>query len=71
MRDSFRSSTRFLASACALALLMGASGDAQVSIVEINPTQSTLQSSDPDGASGGRVKNAWNTCRKSGLKPSG
>jgi photosystem II stability/assembly factor-like uncharacterized protein len=34
---------------------MGASGDAQVSIVEINPTQSTLHSSDPDGASGGRV----------------
>ncbi len=55
MRDSFRSSTRYLASACALALLMGVAGDAQVSIVEINPTQSTLHSSDPDGASGGRV----------------
>ncbi len=54
MRDASRS-LLYIVSTCVLALLMGTSGDAQVSIVEVNPTQSTLHASDPDGASGGRV----------------
>src|SRR5689334_21220532 len=54
MRDATRS-LLYIVSTCVLALLMGTSGDAQVSIVEVNPTQSTLHASDPDGASGGRV----------------
>ncbi|MGH9349239.1 MAG: hypothetical protein ACRD26_18445 [Vicinamibacterales bacterium] len=38
------------AAACAVALV-----HAQITIHEINPTRSTLDASDPDGASGGRV----------------
>ena len=55
MRHSSRSWMSYIASTCAFALLTGTAGDAQISIVEMNPTQSTLHSTDPDGASGGRV----------------
>ena len=55
MRDASRSWIWYIASTGVLALVMGTSGDAQVSIAEMNPTQSTLHATDPDGASGGRV----------------
>ena len=37
------------------ALIAGAPAVGQVSFTDINPNQSTLHPSDPDGASGGRV----------------
>ncbi len=55
MADWSRSWTSSVASTCAGALLIVAAGHAQLSVVEINPTRSTLHSTDPDGASGGRV----------------
>ena len=55
MRDWPRLWTSSVASAGAVILLVVATGHAQLSIAEINPTRSTLHSTDPDGASGGRV----------------
>ena len=40
---------------CVVALLAVAAGHAQLTIAEINPTRSTFDATDPDGASGGRV----------------
>ena len=41
----------------ALVMTLGAykSTSGQITVTEINPNQSTLDASDPDGASGGRV----------------
>ena len=55
MRDWSRSWTSHAAGACALVLIASAAGHAQLSIAEINPTRSTFDATDPDGASGGRV----------------
>jgi hypothetical protein len=55
MRDWSRSWTSHAAGACALVLIASVAGHAQLSIVEINPTRSTFDATDPDGASGGRV----------------
>ena len=55
MRVTSRSSRSHAASICALALAAAAAGHAQINVVEINPTRSTLHVKDPDGASGGRV----------------
>ena len=40
---------------CPAALMAGAPAFGQVSFTDINPNQSTLHPTDPDGASGGRV----------------
>ena len=55
MRHSSRSWTSYGWSTCVLALLAVAAGHAQLTIAEINPTRSTFDATDPDGASGGRV----------------
>ena len=54
MAGSFQTWSR-VATTCGVACLMGVAAQAQFSVVEINPTQSTLHASDPNGASGGRV----------------
>src|SRR5215204_3139217 len=45
------------------ALMFGAPAFSQVSFTDINPNQSTLHPSDPDGASGGRVNGLASVAR--------